>query len=217
MKKTKLPTLLVISLVCIMLVSLFLYILDGINQGSLNNFDHTLQQYLTIGENSIWHSVFFVITKLGSKITLIPGSILLITWLWIRNKDYPGIIMFLIGVAGGDQLNKWIKALVERERPSINKAIDALGYSFPSGHAMIGIIFYMLIAYFVTSGLKGGVVKKLVWSTAALLVLLIGVSRVVLLAHFPSDVIAGYALGSVVIILCLLLYKKWTAPIKNTT
>ena len=66
-------------------------------------------------------------------------------------------------------------------------------YSFPSGHALISLCFYGLLAGTLTHDMRSKWHRVLVWCAAAVLITLIGLSRVYLGVHWPSDVIAGYA------------------------
>lgn len=141
------------------------------------------------------HSFFEIISQLGTKQGIGIVALLFIGWLWWRKKDYTGIAVFVLAIALGNIVNKYIKSLVGRERPTTAPAEDLLSLSFPSGHAMVGIILYLLMAFFLLNHLKKKSIKAVVGVALGVLVLLVGVSRNVLLAHYPSDVIGGFALG----------------------
>lgn len=101
-------------------------------------------------------------------------------------------------VAGGTVLSEVIfKNLVARQRPDIVPGINVdAGYSFPSGHAtqaMCGILCMALVIASVTSGRW---LRRLILSAAVVAVVLIDLSRLVLLAHWPSDVVGGTLLGA---------------------
>ncbi|MCP3761606.1 phosphatase PAP2 family protein [Domibacillus sp. A3M-37] len=126
---------------------------------------------------------------LGSELVLGGGAVLLILFLfWKRNMG--GITAILIGVGGGNLLNKALKEWIARERPPFPHRED--GFSFVSGHAMVGIIFYLLFAYFMS--FYAG--KTVIFYTAALMLgFLSGMSRVADNAHYATDVLAGWLLG----------------------
>lgn len=150
-------------------------------------------------------AVFF--TELGSKWGI--GGLFLISLLalWWRKKDYLGMLILVLGVIGGDQFNKFCKEVIARERPMINPDVYAEGYSFPSGHAMVGLIFYGLLIYLFTVDLPDRGDKKKATLGAGLLVLLIGFSRIMLEAHYPTDILGGYAIGFLYLLGCIALYK----------
>ena len=96
-----------------------------------------------------------------------------------------------------------LKHFYGRERPSINEEIDAVGFSFPSGHSMGSLIFYGFVIFLIIRGPQKEWIKWAVSISLAVLVVLIGTSRIYLGAHFPSDVAAGYIAGLIWLLLCL--------------
>lgn len=138
--------------------------------------------------------IMITITNLGfglsyGAIVLVTASILAVFRRWIELK---GLIICLLG---GAALNEILKHLFERTRPEAFHVVAASGFSFPSGHAMASLCFYGMAAFLI--------VRKRSWhwriagaATAALLIIAIGISRIYLGAHYPSDVAAGYAAGA---------------------
>ncbi|WP_409304560.1 phosphatase PAP2 family protein [Peribacillus sp. SCS-155] len=201
------------ALILISGVTVFMMLLNGVQTEEAMWLDTTLQRFFYKAHGTFFEEFFAIITELGSAKVIGIGSLLLLLWIWIRRKDYAGIAIIVLGIAGGDQLNNLLKEFVARERPNINPAVDAEGFSFPSGHAMVGIIFYVLLAFFISKYVKSITVKRSIWSLAIFLVLLIGISRIVVQAHYPSDVVGGYAIGSVCIIICLYIYWMTQHPL----
>lgn len=149
-----------------------------------------------------------MITFLGSKwviIILLLGTLL---WLWMAKKDYFGMLLLFLSVIIGNELNKWIKDFYQRERPLIDPSIDAEGFSFPSGHAMMGIIFYGMLLYFILKELESKKIKVLVFGFISLLIFSIGCSRIILQAHYPTDVFGGFSLGFCLLALSIYVYER---------
>jgi undecaprenyl-diphosphatase len=94
-----------------------------------------------------------------------------------------------------------LKASFHRARPEpfFNYELPA-SFSFPSGHSLSSFCFYGVLAWLITARMKNHNLKMLVWFLAVLLVLFIGLSRIYLGVHYPSDVLAGYAAGLVWIV-----------------
>lgn len=146
-----------------------------------------------------------VITDSGSaKFYLIFSALLVIYWLLRKHWTKAFILVACIGGAG--VLNVLLKHLFARSRPDFFPVIMETGYSFPSGHAMGALCFYGLLAFFLSLKLNRGAARLLIYSLAAVYILLIGVSRVYLGVHYPSDVLAGYIAGSTWLFFCLSLY-----------
>ena len=137
------------------------------------------------------------------------GSLLFLLWLWFFKRNYWAMAIFAIGVGGGNLLNKWVKNSVARERPVGSLEAETMSYSFPSGHAMVGMVFYGLLAYFITKELKSKSIKWALGIAAGLIMLIMGVSRIGLNAHFTSDVIAGYALGTAWMLVCVYMSNRY--------
>lgn len=135
------------------------------------------------------------ITGLGSKTFLIPFvTIMAILFIFVFRSIVPSIIL-----AGGTLLahgiNVLLKEIIQRERPLIWLEAGAYGYSFPSGHAMISLVCYGLLAYFLSLKMKNYKQKKFMFIGFSLLIFLIGSSRFVLNVHYTTDIISGFILG----------------------
>jgi len=112
-------------------------------------------------------------------------------------------LFLLAAMAGAGLWSTLLKALVQRARPSIiEPLVHYADASFPSGHASLAAAFYGALGILLARRLA----RRLLWIIAlALTVLIVGFSRVYLGAHYPSDVLAGYALGfSWLSLLCFL-------------
>ncbi len=104
-------------------------------------------------------------------------------------------------------LNNLMKQLFQRVRPEdIFPLVTQNSFSFPSGHAMSGLVFYGMVIYLLVGTLKNRPAKYLFTSLLSLLIILIGVSRVYLGVHYPSDILAGWSVG-----LSLLLLFEYAA------
>ena len=105
-------------------------------------------------------------------------------------------------IAGASIGNSLIKALVARERPDLLEAIASEpGFSFPSGHAALGMVAWGVMAVLVSRSRVPRLLRLAAISALVVLVLLIGLSRVYLGVHFATDVLAGWTAGAVVVVL----------------
>jgi undecaprenyl-diphosphatase len=110
-----------------------------------------------------------------------------------------------------------LKELIERPRPdTANLFIEVDGFSFPSGHANGGLIFYVFLMVLVGRVLilqNNRLAAALLRILLSILVALIGFSRIYLGVHYPSDILGGWLLGSALLILFFTLYDRaWPAP-----
>jgi undecaprenyl-diphosphatase len=115
-----------------------------------------------------------------------------------------------IAITGGGAigLNLLLKKLFARARPQLwERVVDVRFYSFPSGHAMISMVIYGLLGYFL--GARFPKQRWWIYSLTVVLVAAIGLSRLYLGVHWPTDVIAGYTAGLVWLITCILSLEIW--------
>lgn len=146
-----------------------------------------------------------IITKFSNTITIILLTLIL-TILFqkiVKNKKIATLIPTNLVII--TLINQLLKIIFQRERPIGYRLIKMGGYSFPSGHAMVSMAFYGLLIYIIDKVVHNKKLKILLISLNVVLIILIGISRVYLGVHYLSDVITGY---SVSIIYLLLLTKK---------
>lgn len=148
-------------------------------------------------------------TNFAKTITVLANAfpILLFSFIFLAIKKKEGMYtLFTITIA--TILNVVLKNLISRERPTKPWLIDEVGYSFPSGHAMASMALYGMLIYFSFINIKN---KYLKWGsiiTLSLLILGIGFSRIYLGVHYPSDVLAGYALSLCIVLIFSTYYQK---------
>ncbi len=84
-----------------------------------------------------------------------------------------------------------------RQRPTAFFGVDPTSYSFPSGHSLASFCFYLVLAGLLGSRVRSSGLRITIWIVATLLVAAIGLSRIYLGVHYPSDVIGGYLAAAV--------------------
>ncbi|HCN17455.1 MAG: phosphatase PAP2 family protein [Psychrobacter sp.] len=200
-----LATILIVGLgIASLSIWLFSELAEELLENELRHFDNSIIRLFAAIETPTLDAVYVFITELGSVWFLTTLTVLILLWLWFKAKDKWGALFFLIAVGGNGALTWLLKQLYERERPSINEAVDAIGFSFPSGHSMGSLVFYGFITYLIVRSTQKKLVKILAFIFFSIIIVLIGTSRIYLGAHFPSDVIAGYLAGTIWLTLCLL-------------
>jgi undecaprenyl-diphosphatase len=153
-------------------------------------------------------SVLRAFTDFGCAewIGIVLGALVLF-FAWKR--WWPSLVTLIIAVPGGMLLNEWVKVLVHRHRPFVDGPfVDWSGYSFASGHTIGATLLYGQLLLFVLPVLKTRHWRMPCIFSAALLVALVGFSRIALGAHFLTDVLAAIIFGVAWLVLCLLLGKS---------
>lgn len=127
---------------------------EQIYNGTVPYLDQWTKDFAVNLDDTKLYFLFRWLTELGSGTFLTPFTILVGTLLWRMYRDWLTGSMFAVGVLLSYAINTGIKVMVARERPRIFAAAEAEGYSFPSGHAMMSMVCYGLLLYFITQKLK---------------------------------------------------------------
>ncbi|MGE0354169.1 MAG: phosphatase PAP2 family protein [Gemmatimonadales bacterium] len=139
------------------------------------------------------------VTMLGNGWTLAGMGIIVIAILLLRRRRSLATGM-AVALAGAGLLNQALKDVFQRPRPAFAAGMDS--WSFPSGHAMGSLVAWGMLAYLGTLVLPRRAARVVV-ALLVLVVLLIGLSRLYLGVHYLSDILAGYAAGSVWLAMCI--------------
>ncbi len=170
-------------------------------------FDLPVYQFIMsiFGLTSTMMLIMKFITTLGSTLVIVT-SILCIAVL-VKNKKYFLIFTFanLIGVI----LNNILKIIIRRPRPTETLVLTAeSSYSFPSAHSMMSMIFYGLLIYYVTKFVKKKWLKNALVGILSAIILFVGISRIYLGVHYVTDVLVGYIIGIVYLVIFIKFLKK---------
>src|SRR5699024_2403240 len=196
--KKKYSTILIISIILLLGVVLI----------APNNLIDQQIMKQALNKEGIFYSVFYYLTFLGSRTILIPFVIIGSLYLYYKTKKISYSLIFMSGTLLSYVLNEFIKSIIKRGRPSIVEQVHAVGYSFPSGHAMISTVCYGIFTYFLLKTITKKKYKNLIILLTGLLIVLIGYSRLALNVHYLTDVIGGYLIGALFIIVYLEIAKR---------
>lgn len=145
-----------------------------------------------------------IITHIGgAKIVLVLTVVAIILIKGLKNK-----LFLLTGIVGTAGLNVVLKHIIQRERPNINRLIPEKGYSFPSGHSMMSMAFYGMLIFLIFKYVKNTALK---WTLIVILTILlstIGITRIYLGVHYPSDVIGGFLVSLTYLFILTEIYNK---------
>ena len=134
-----------------------------------------------------------LITYLSSPYFLVILSTIIFLVLFTKNKKIGICIVINLGLVAA--LNFIFKHIMQRPRPEGYRLVAEKGYSFPSGHSMIGIAFYGFLIYLIHKNIKNKALKIILTVILAIIILSIGISRIYLGVHYTSDVLAGFLVG----------------------
>lgn len=184
--------------------SLFLAIAEDEVHKELGLFDQSIINVFISFRSSSMTQLMKFISDLGSAPVLIVIAVIA-AWLLFDKKEHSwdaGVL--IVALSGASFMNWMLKLGFHRDRPVGPSLAQALGYSFPSGHAMVSLVFYGMIIYLILVNFRRGIGVYVMTILLAVLIISIGISRIYLGVHYPSDVIAGYAAGGFWLSGCIL-------------
>lgn len=162
--------------------------------------DRSLYEAIYAGHRPALVIVARVLTALGEPTVLIGAGFLFAVFLWREGRGRFALALLLVILAGRG-LSEVQKYWIARARPDLEPHLVIVRTSsFPSGHATSSMIFYLTVAVALTAATRW---QRPAAIAAVLLSLCIGISRVMLGVHWPSDVVGGWAFGMLWVLLTL--------------
>lgn len=171
------------------------------------HLDATMGRVLraTVGELST-HPGFVTSTLASTNLVLPLTAAAALTLCLLRH--WGGALVLALSVLGTQAVVDLIKLLVERPRPALNGTMaEASGYSFPSAHSATGMALYATLTLLAARATTGRIRVAIVAGGTSLIAA-IGLSRVMLAAHYPIDVVAGWMTGGAVLLASWLLVRR---------
>jgi len=187
----------------------FAELADEVREGDARDFDRTVllsfrsatDPQTPIGPGWL-QEVARDVTGLGGTTVLTLFTVAAAGFLFLVRKRHAAVFL-IVSVAGGTLLSLLLKWGFDRPRPDlVPHAVEVYTRSFPSGHAMLSTITYLTLGALLAQVQSRKRVKAYLLGWALLLSFLIGLSRIYLGVHWPTDVLAGWCVGSAWALLC---------------
>jgi undecaprenyl-diphosphatase len=188
----------------------FGFIADEVREGSTANLDRYIILLFRSGSDNLsgpvgppWvREMARDITSLGSFAVLGIVSLAVVAYLLLAGARSAAVLV-LVAVVGGVMINSLLKIQFARPRPDLFvPAAKVFTASFPSGHAALSAITYMTLAALLARMTVGRRIRYYFMGVAIGLTFMVGVSRVYLGVHYPTDVLAGWCIGSAWALIC---------------
>jgi undecaprenyl-diphosphatase len=172
---------------------LFAWLAREATRGDAIRFDTPIRNAVHAWASPPLTAMMRGVSLLGSEVGLVPLGVILVWWLAAAGRRRAAVV-FAAAALGAEALDQILKLLFHRPRPEpFFGYAEPLTHSFPSGHAMVSLCFFGVLAAIVAARERSRAKRVAIFAAAALLVGLMGFSRVYLGFHYPTDVLAGYA------------------------
>lgn len=173
-------------------------------KGTLFHLDLKINTSMIKVANPALTAFMGAITDLGSIYLIVMVAIMVGVILFMR-KNWWRLLALLLAVGIGQAVLNILKVAFQRPRPKTEMFV--FSYSFPSGHVFSATVIYGFCIYLTFRFINNAVVKWIVSALLALLILLIGFSRIYLGVHWLSDTLAGYVTGFAWLLFCIFFAK----------
>jgi undecaprenyl-diphosphatase len=192
-------------------IFLFLKLVSEVREGETRGVDEAILLALRDPVNPThpigpsWIEVMFRdLTSLGSPSVLTLVTVVAVGYLWLEHKRGTALFV-IIAVAGGAALETLLKLDFARPRPElVSQLVDVHSFSFPSGHATMATITYLTLGVLLAGVQERRRIKFYLLAVSIVLAIIVGISRVYLGVHWPTDVLAGWCLGAAWALACWL-------------
>jgi len=206
----KLPYIIMVAIALVVVIggiNLFVELTDTLHTETLASYDDQIQDYIIAHRNPGLTHYFKFVTEVGDVkgYLIVLVIVIVISALIYKRWKYVGqvtLVLFLATVS-----NMILKRAIDRARPGIEHLVSVETLSYPSGHAMSAMAFYGFLIYLFYKFRINGFLKTLAILFLAVLIASIGISRIYLGVHYPSDIVGGFIAGLIWVSFCILLFN----------
>lgn len=189
---------------CLLVLFLLAKLFEEVLEREAFAFDTSWLLWLHKHANPSLDAVMLTITQLGNPSFVVFIVVVSLAILWRRSRQEARV--FAITCLGALILNTGLKLFFSKPRPQLwTLLISEKSFSFPSGHALGSLVLYGILAYLLTTHYPK--YAKIIYSLAVVAIAAIGLSRLYLGVHWPTDVIAGYGVGFLWLTICITMLK----------
>src|ERR1019366_4553624 len=182
-----------LSLVTALALILFVWLAREVTRGDALRLDTPIRNAVHARSSPPVTAMMRGVSLFGSEVCLVPLGVILVWWL-VAAKRRRAAVGLAVAALGAEALDQIMKLLFDRPRsgPFFGLA-SPITHSFPSGHAMVSCCFFGVLAAILAARERSRARRVAIFAAAALLVAVMGFSRVYLGFHYPTDVLGGYA------------------------
>jgi undecaprenyl-diphosphatase len=185
-----------------LLILVFIALALGVVYNYILAFDKTVSDAVRHFTSPQVTAIMLAVTFGANTKTMYVLVPILVVIFYLVKRPLNELFLIILSTTGSWFILDQLKELFHRPRPD-NPLVPASGFSFPSGHAMMSIAFYGAVAYLLGRNHPDSRPARFLAGVFTLFILAIGISRVYLGVHYPSDVLAGFAAGGAWLVICI--------------
>lgn len=192
-------------LITVLSIVLFIKIRNEVWETDFQTFDTQIINYFYQFRGPILNQIMIFISFVGGQLMVALAIIFTSVLLIKKHKREAFLFAFILVMAA--IIDNVLKDIYQRPRPYFYPLVVESDYSFPSGHAMDSFVFYATLSYLFFHFTKNKALSVMASIFSVFMIGLVGLSRVYLGVHYPSDVLAGYV-GGLAWFVCVLLIQQ---------
>lgn len=185
----------------------FIELTEEVAENELGAFDRSITDFIISFRSTGLTAFFSAITRLGERIPYIVISVLLASVLYWRYRSLAMILQSVAVLILASLSNIALKQSISRARPDVEHLVYVDSMSYPSGHSMSAMAFYGFLIYLCLKLAMPGWARVMLVTVLVFIIAAVGISRVYLGVHFPSDVAAGFIGGLIWVSLCIVIFN----------
>lgn len=185
----------------------FVELTDELVEDELGPFDRSVTAWVLSFRNEGLTAFFQFMTNMGDLIAYSVISVVIGAYFYIRHRSWRFVAQTLLVLLLSTLCNVVLKRVINRARPTLEHLVSVNTQSYPSGHSMSAMAFYGFLIYLCFQMNMHRVARALLIMVLGCVVLAVGLSRIYLGVHFPSDVAAGYIGGFIWIAFCVIIFN----------
>ncbi|BFT74095.1 phosphatase PAP2 family protein [Paenibacillus sp. P36] len=196
----------------------FISLLSAISFGAIallvtdhkvSQFDKVIISFVQGLETPHLTSIMKFFTFLGGGFPVVVVTLIILFFLYKVLHHRSELILFISVVIGSVILNETLKLIFKRARPVLHRIIDANGFSFPSGHSMAAFSLYGVVAFLLWRHISTALGRSTLIIISFIMIMAIGISRIYLGVHYPSDVLGGFLASGSWLALSIWYYQRY--------
>ncbi|MGG3928219.1 phosphatase PAP2 family protein [Metabacillus fastidiosus] len=196
-------------ILCLLSLVGFCFMALLISRQEIIRFDSAVISFIQGFESTILTIIMKAFTFIGSTGSIIVISIMALVIFYKVFKKRSELILFIVVLLGANLLFVILKLFFQRARPDLHRLIEVAGYSFPSGHATNAMAVYGILSFLLWRHIPARWGRTILIFISCIFILMIGISRIYLGVHYPSDIIAGYFTGGFSLTFAIWFYQRY--------
>lgn len=207
---SKLPYIITVVVALIIVIggiNLFVELTDELTDDLLTQYDQAITDYVISFRNPALTKYFIFVTHVGDLYGYLTVIILATFIAMLVYKQWKPVLQTVFVLLLASISNVILKRFIDRARPDLEHLVSVETLSYPSGHAMsamafYGFVIYLFVTFKINLYLKTAIIMALVF-----LILSIGISRIYLGVHYPTDIAGGFIAGFIWVVFCILMFN----------